>query len=1071
MNNIPPLNSNNDLNRGMISWFARNDVAANLLMLFILIAGLISLANINMHLLPDSDMPTISVDIIYPGASPEEVEQGVTIKVEEAINGIQGAGRITSSSTEGLSNINIEIGEDADPNQLIDDIRLAVDRLNTLPKQIERPVISRPKEDELIINLSLYGDVSEATLKNLAYDVQYEISALPEVARAQVSGDRPFEVGIEVSEETLRRYGLTFDEVATAVSLNSMDLAGGSLKSDSGQILIRTMGQKYFGNEFEDIVLIASNDGTSVRLGDIATIIDGFEETDVYSRLNRTPTVAINIWRTGGQNTIDVAQAVHEYVEMKKKLLPTGIEMKVWMDVSAILDSRISLLVRNAGMGLFLVLLVLTLFMELRIAFWAAAGIFVAFCGTFALMIVLGATLNMVTIFGFIIVLGIVVDDAIIVGENIHAYREKGFSGQEAAILGVKEMAMPVTLAVITTMVAFTPLYFTEGQMGRFFSQVAIVVIPLLFLSLVEVLLILPAHLGVSKPLAFNGVDERKIGVGTRFKNGLTNGLSALIQGPYRRTIERLITWRYCTLAAGLSIFILCVGVIAGGYVKFVYHDEVDGDEIICAFKLPQGSSHKMTARTAEYIHQQVERLKEVYPQYVEGDKFTLIETISVTVGSQPRTTYRKKGTAFSKNGENMAEIIVQLSNGELRETSTSEVKKAWRKLIGDRPEITEINFSSQLMSPGEPIHYQILHPDFPTLVAAADLFKLRLAKFEGVNDISSSFQEGKRELIVRLKPEGHLLGLNITQLSQQLRQGFYGKEVQRIQRGRHEVKIMVRYPKEERQSIADIENMRLRLPDGKEVSFGAVADITLGRGYSSVERAELNRVIDVIAGVDESVTSGAKINHIIVNELQVEINKQFPGLKWSTQGAANEENKSLSTLKIYALLALLVIYSLLAIQFKSYVQPMLVMSVIPLGLIGAVFGHALLGYDMSISSIFGLVAVSGVVVNDALILIDMVNRYRIEGIVLKKAIVEASCRRFRPIILTTMTTFVGLLPMMIEKSFQAKFLIPMAISLGFGVLAASVITLIMIPALYMVVEDLKQVFSVNRKSENDVVI
>ena len=1037
---------------GLLGWFATNHVAANLLMLLIVAGGLLTVFTIKMEIFPEMSLDMINVTVPYRGASPEDVEKGVSLRVEDAIAGIDGIKRMTSTASEGGGSTLIEVEEYADTAKVLDDIKAAVDRITTLPRETEKPVISELETIHRVITVVVYGDVREKTLKKLADRIRDDLTAMDNISQVSISGVRPYEISIEVPEENLRRYGLSLGQVAAAINNSSLDVPAGSVKAAGGEILVRTKGQMYFGTEFEKIIVLTRNDGTEIRLSDIATVKDDFEDIDLYSKFDGKRAALINVSRIGEQGALDIADSVKKYVRDKKKFLPAGISIALWEDDSAILKSRINLLKTNGYFGLILVFLCLVLFLDLRLAFWTTIGIPISFLGAFWLMPFFGVSINMISLFALIMSLGLVVDDAIVVGENIFTYQEQGMGRTAAAIKGVKEMAMPVVLAVLTTVFAFVPLAYTAGMMGKILRVFPIVVISVLSVSLLEALLILPAHLCSQHSLGKNRITI----LTGKINNWTEQRLSRFVNGHFAVFVTRAVKWRYVTIACGFVIFLMTIGIIAGGYIKFTFIDPVEADNMLATLTMPQGTAFEQTREVADRIERAALQVIESYDNE-RKNKPSLMKHVATTVGAHPTITTGpdaiEKGAAAQSH---LAEINVELLSSEERKVSSVELKNRWREMVGEIPGVSSLTFMSELFSAGEAINVELSHQNFETLLEASESLKAVLREYDGVSDIADSFEPGKAELKLSLKDTGRTLGLTLSELALQVRQGFYGEEAQRIQRGRDDIRVMIRYPEDERKGLADIENMRIRLPSGTEIPFRTVAKVEYGRGYAVIRRVDRRRVVNVSADVAEAVANAGEINEELYKEVLPRLKRQYKGLQYRFAGEQRERNESLGSLKTNFLIAMLAVYGLLAVQFKSYAQPLIVMSAIPFGIVGATIGHLLMGYNLSILSMFGIVALSGVVVNDSLIMIDLINRERQSGIELGQVIRDSVTRRFRPIMLTTLTTFFGLAPMLLERSLQAKFLIPMAISLAFGVMFATLITLFLVPSLYMILEDIK---------------
>ncbi len=1048
--------------KGVLAWFASNHVAANLLMLLIAAAGLLAIFSARLEVFPEMSLDMINIMVPYLGASPADVEEGVCMRLEEAIAGVDGVKRMTSTAAEGMGSTLVEVEEYADVKEVLDDVKAEVDTIITFPKETEKPIISELKTRFKVITVVVYGDVSERTLRKLADQIRDELTSKENITHAVISGVRPYEISIEVPEENLRRYGLSFDQVAAAVRNSSIDIPAGSIKTAGGEILVRTKGQKYYGSEFEKIIVVTRNDGTEIRLNDIATVRDDFQDVDLASGFDGKPAASIQVSRTGDQDALDVARTVKEYVQEKQKSLPEGVSVALWQDDTQFLKARLSLLTRNGYIGLVLVFLCLTLFLNVRLAFWTAMGIPISFLGAFWLIPHFGVTINMMSLFAFIMVLGLVVDDAIVVGENIFSYRQQGLERFEAAIKGVREMCWPVVAAVLTTVFAFVPLAYTSGIMGKILRVLPIVVVGVLGFSLIEALLILPAHLS-SK----GGQPGKGIRRFTDKANEFTDRtLKWFVHGPFARFVERAVMWRYVTLAVGVAIFLTTVGFVAGGYIEFVFFDAIEADNMIAMLEMPLGTPVEQTREIAKKIEQAA---FEAIREFDAGreDKPSLLKHVATTVGSHP--TLAQSGPVQVDLGaggqSHLAEVNVELLGAEDRDISSTTIKNRWRELVGEVAGISSLTFVSEWASTGDPINVELSHRKFDTLLAVSSKLKEILRNYTGVSDITDDFNLGKAELKLELKETGQMLGLTLSDLARQVRQGFYGEEAQRIQRGRDDIRVMVRYPEDERRSLADVENMRIRLSDGSEIPFKTVAEVQYGRGYSTIKRIDRRRVVTVSADVDTTVANANDINKDLLASVLPSLTLEFTGLQYRFGGEQREMNESLGSLKTNFLIAMMAVYALLAVQFRSYSQPAIIMSAIPFGIVGATIGHLLMGYNLGIMSMFGIVALSGVVVNDSLIMIDLINRERKSGIELSQVLRNCVARRFRPIMLTTLTTFFGLLPIIAERSLQARFLIPMAISLAFGVMFATCITLVLVPSLYMILEDVKSLFLTTKQA------
>ncbi|MCB1184537.1 efflux RND transporter permease subunit [bacterium] len=1041
---------------GLIRWFAHNHVAANLLMLVIIAAGLMSAAGIKQEVFPEVEMDMVTVQVPYLGATPSEVEEAICVRVEEQVQGVDGIKKITSSAVEGMGTVTIELQRGTDKRKALDEIKSEVDRIITFPAETEKPIVTLVEARNQVVDVVVYGDATERTLKMLAEKVRDDLLALDGITYVTISGTRPFEISIEVAERDLRAYGLTLEQVANVVRANSLDLPGGSVKTEAGEILVRTQGQRYTGEEFGRIVVITAPDGTEVTLDRIAKVKDSFEDVDVGFLMDGQAAATIKVYRTGDVGVLKVTRAVKEYVAGMQNQLPPGVDLSYYSDRSEIYKSRMNLLLKNGVMGLVLVFLVLALTLQFRLALWVSLGIAISFCGAFWVIPMFGVSLNMISMFAFIVSLGIVVDDAIVVGENVFALRERRRPAQEAATLGTLEVGNPVVLAVLTTVVAFLPLAFVEGTMGKFMYNIPVVVIAILSFSLIESLLILPAHLSTIKPLPPEGAPTHEGPYG-RFKKAIEDGLERFVQGPYRWSLEYALQHRPIVLAVATITLTITMAMFIGGHIKFTFMPKVDADNLVAGLTLPQGTTVEDAERAVRQLEDSLDKVLAEFEQGRPEGSLPIIRHVATSIGSQPFTE-RGVGRASgsSAGGAHLVEVNAELLKAEYRNIPSPDMAKRWREICGPVTGAVSLTFTANLFRGGKPVYVQLSSPNPDDLVDAAQELKGQLAGFDGVIDIADSFREGKVEMKLKLKPEARTLGLTLSDLARQVRAGFYGAEVMRIQRGRDEVKVMVRYPDDERRSLGDIESMRIRTAAGDEVPFGRVAAVEIGRGYASIERADRTRIVSVTGDIDQDVTNAEEINAVLREEILPELMTKYAGLRYTMEGEQADRAESMASLKSGFMLAILMIYVLLAVQFKSYSQPVVIMSAIPFGLVGAVWGHALMGIDLTLISMFGVVALTGVVVNDSLIMIDFINRARRAEKPLHQALVDAGLRRFRPILLTSVTTFAGLLPLLLEKSLQAKFLVPMATSLGFGVIFSTFITLIIVPVLYSLLEESK---------------
>ncbi len=1043
--------------KSLIEWFAHNGVVANLLMFIIIILGVMGIFAVNQEVFPEFEAQMISVSVPYRGAAPEEVEEAVSVRLEESIQGLEGVKQHTSTSSEGSASLLVEVETGYDTREVLDDVKARVDAISTFPLETEEPIVQEVLIRMQVINVSVYGDTGELNLKLLGEQVRDDLLALDGISQADLRSIRPYEIAIEVSEDALRRYGLTFDDVAQAVRRSSIDLPGGSVNSEAGEILLRTEGQAYIGEEYEDLTLLTRPDGSRLRIADVATVIDGFEETDQWSRFDGQPAVMIQVYRVGNENAPDVSRIVRDYVQEAGNVLPPGISIATWQDTSEMLEDRTNMLLRNGFTGLLLVFVVLTFFLRLRLAIWVVIGIPVAFLGAVSTMQFTGMTINMMTLFSFILVLGIVVDDAIIIAERIH-YRQDAYGdGLKGAIVGTQEVALPVIFGVLTTVAAFTPFMMVPGMMGNFTRAIPLIVIPVLLFSLVESQLVLPYHLSHHAPKQQETKRHLLARAWNGFFDGFTHMLEWFVRVVYTPVLSQAIEWRYLTASIAVAALVLTLGMIYGGLINYVFMPNMDSDNVIVALTMPEQTPAEVTARAIEDI----ERASLELGADLEAEfGYPLFRHVLSSVGERPSEAQNPMGGGVSPSQAYLGELNIELIPGDTRPLSSAQIGNRLRERVAPIPGVVELAYNTDLMTGGgKPIDVQLAGPDVDELRRVAAEVRSRLAEYPGVIDITDSFRGGKPEIELTIQPSAESLGLSLQDMGRQVRQGFFGEEAQRIQRGRDDVRVMVRYPAEERESIGDLEYMRIRTPDGGQVPFATVAVAEVGRGFSSIRRVDRQRAINVTAGVDEEVGNANTILFDFSANHMPEILEDHPQVTYSLEGEQQMEGEFIGGLINGFLVALFVIFALMAIPFKSYVQPVIVMSAIPFGLVGAVIGHVVLGFTLNFMSMLGMVAVAGVVVNDSLVLVHFINRQVAKHGSLKNAVAEAGAARFRPILLTSLTTTAGVTPLMLETSLQAQFMIPMTVAMASGVLFATLITLLLVPSLYMILEDLRGIF------------
>lgn len=1023
---------------GLLPWFAGNHIAANLLMLMLLVTGGITILNSTVEIFPDIDPHTITVTVPYPSSTPDEVEEGINRRIEEAVTGIEGVEKIRSTAAEGAGTVSIELSDGSNDRDVLDDIKSAVEQIqNFPPEDAEAPQISDTDTLTSVITIAVYGKASERSLRELAYRIRDEITALESISIATVSGIRDYEIGVEISEYALRKYQLSFEQIAAAVRNFSINLPGGIIRTHDQEILLRADGQAYRKADFSQITVLTNPDGTILRLGDIGTVTDGFESVNQYSLFNGQPAAYITVSRVGNQQVLDIEANIQDYVNNLS--LPTGVKATTWSNRAENLRARVELLVRNGLMGLILVFAVLVLFMELRLAFWTTMGIPISFLGAFLIIHSVGGTINMISLFAFILVLGIVVDDAIIVGESIYNKREQGLPAISAAIEGLREVLAPVSIGILTTLLAFAPLLYIKGDLGQILWSIPVVVISVLLMSLLEACLILPAHLNYPQR-------HQVPGTLPYLQAKLRRFLELIITHLYTPLLHFSIRRPYIIIATAIAILLVFSGLIKGGHLQIVFFPPIDADTISAKVRMPSGTTANATEKVIQRMLAAVERVRKDYDQRMEGEQ-SIIRNISASVGSTPFSGRGGPGAnKSSATGSHLGEVKIELMRGELRPFKASTIESDWRQQIGEIAG-AEINFRSSILSAGGDVNIELSHSDLAQLLQATEHLKQALRQYAGTSEVKDTFDIGKPELQLSVKKSGLVAGLTLRDLARQVRQAYYGAEAQRIQRGRDEIKVLVRYSESERHSLVSIHNMRIRLQSGQAVPFHTVAEINQARGYATINRADRHQIVTVSAKVDKNTGNTNKINDNL-RQFVTELQRDIPGLFYSFEGKEKERNESISSLTKGLSIALFVIFAVLAVQLRSYTLPLIIMSVIPLGFVGAAIGHMVLAFPISFFSMFGLVALTGVVINDSLILLDMINRLQAQGMAVNQAIIKAGQRRFRPIIFTTLTTCAGLGPIINEKSLQAQFLIPMAISLAFGVAFATSITLVIVPAL-----------------------
>ncbi|MDD9302832.1 MAG: efflux RND transporter permease subunit [Desulfobacter sp.] len=1029
------MNSGTPGPRTPIAWMAGNSVAANLLMAILLVGGIFMGMSMKQEVFPEFSLDMVNIVVPYPGASPEEVENGILLAVEEAIADLEGIDEITASANEGSGVISVEALEGADINRLWQEIKSEVDRISTFPDESEDPVITIAARKREVIRLALYGEVTETTMRELADQVRDRLLMDKSITQVELEGVRSREIHVEISRATLRRYGLTLGEVAQIISRASVELGGGAIKTRGGDILLRIKDRRDYAAQYKSLPIITQADGSRVVLEDIAQVIEGFEESDNWASFNGQRAVTIAVFRVGDQTPTQVAESAKAIVNQLNASLPQGVGLSVVRDMSKIFAQRADLLMRNAYLGLGLVFLFLALFLEIRLAFWVSLGIPISFMGSFLFLSPFGFSINMVSMFAFIVTLGIVVDDAVVVGENVYFFRRQGIGYMEAAVRGAKSIAMPVVFSVITNMVAFVPLMFIPGIMGKIFKPIPFVVIAVFGVSLIESLFILPAHLShKGRPLFFplNHLEN--------WQKRFSIGFETFVKKVYGGVLFRLLAYRYAVIALGIALLLITGGYVFSGRMGMVMFPKTESNFAFCEIDLPYGTPEK--------------KLKIIEARLVEAAGRVVAEN-----GREKLST-----GIFSQVNENRIRVRIYLTDPGVRPLSTADVTRLWRIKTGQIPGIETIGFESNRGGPGsgKNLTVSLSHRDIGQLEKAGQDLGKSLGQYPIVHDIDDGSAMGKKQFDIKLSPGGRRMGLTSREVASQVRHAFQGVEAVKNQRGKNEVTVRVRLSREERISEATYEELVLLAPLGEIMLKDAVATIK-GRAYTTITRTNGKREIKVTANVRPPSQADNIIQDMKLKVLP-DLLVKYPGLSYDFKGRQADIKESVTSLLKGLGLAMLCIFALLAIPFKSYFQPLIIMFCIPFGMIGAIAGHVIMGYSLSVMSLFGVVAMSGVVVNDSLVLIDFANQRVRQGTPLLYAIQTAGIQRFRPILLTTLTTCGGLAPIISETSRQARFLIPMAISLGFGILFATFITLVMVPCLYLVLEDIKAIWSPESK-------
>lgn len=1034
---------------GPIAYMASNGVAANLLMLAILAAGLVSLTGLEREAWPDVPFYTIEVSVAYPGANPEEIEESIVIKIEDQVSGLEDVNTVRSVAAPGMASVRVEMNSGVDMDQALDDVESAVARIQTFPANAERPEIREMSNGQSVIRMILYGDMSERSLKELAHQIEDEFAALPEVSLVEISGMREYEISIEVPGQRLRALGLTLDDIANVIRANSLDLSAGSINTSQAQVRVRTLGQRYVQQDFEDIVILAQDDGTVLRLGDIATVRDEFQDVDIIVRHENQPAVFIEVYRSDSEQVMNVATAVHEHLaDAIEPSLPEGAGISIWNDESETYSERVDLLLKNGSLGLLLVFIALALFLQIRLAIWVTIGLATTFVGAIAVMLLFDVAINTISLFVFVLAIGIIVDDAIVTADSIYKERRQGLPGVAAAIRGTRRIKIPLTFAVLTSIAAFIPLLFIPGGIGDIWRALPIIVIGMLVISLVESLFILPAHLS-----HLPGPDWRPTSMADRFfstTQGIVDrGLQVFIEGPLDRALKFTTAQPLVIVAGAVGALIVSVSLLPAGLIAVIFADVVEGDFVTATLEMPDATTASRTYEVAKALEasglQVIEELSATQP---EGSP-DLLDGVTLVVGQRPRIEGGGLAAEPSLNPEaNIATIEFKLISAQDRDITTTEVAQAWRDEVGILPYVRSVVFSGEVLDLGNPLEAVMSHPDPERLAAHAETVATSLRNIEGVFDVRSDHTPGVREMQLELRPDARTFGLSLQDLALQARAAFFGAEALRVQRGGEEVRVYARLPEEERNAITDIEEYVVRTPSGAEVPLRQVASVKSGDSLPAIRRQDEQRVVTVAGDVDTEVISAGEANGLLTGTILANLIEEDPDLSYILGGEQQVQADSLGSLYRGFALAMLLIFALLAIPLRSYTKPFIIMSIIPFGLIGVMVGHFILQVPVSATTIMGVLGLSGVIVNDSLVMVDLIDQKLRDGASPRNAVIEGAKGRFRPILLTSVTTFMGFTPLILDRSIQAQFMMPFAASLGIGILITTFVLMLVVPAI-----------------------
>ena len=1034
----------------IIKWMAEHPVAANLITMFVVALGALSAIQMPQKTFPDFTLDAVSVSVSYPGASPIEIQASIVRPIEDQLSGIDGIDSITATISEGRGGVSVSFLRGEDIKAKLDEIKTEIDRIRVFPVDADEPSVLQANNNSRVLEIALHGDATEAVLKEAAERLKDELTALDSISYVEIGSTRDYEVSIEVSRDTLRAYGITIAEVAQVIGQSSLELPGGSIETDTVAIPIRTTGRNYTQSDFENIVIRTNADGGRVYLRDIANVVDGFEDTDLSAKFNGETAVSINVFRVGDEQVLAIVSEAINYLNSEfRPSLEDGIDTTIWQNEATNLQDRIDLLMKNAAIGLFLVVLCLALFLDIRLAFWSAIGIGVSFTATFAIMGALGMSINMISLFGFILAIGIVVDNAIVVSENIYTNGKKGMTTMQAAVKGTQRIAIPVVFSALTTIVAFWPLTQLPGTLGKFLTDIPVVVMIVLSLSLLQALIILPRNLS-------------SLDVSPSYRPNLVFRILNII----RAIVDKVLQWfihvpldavlRFTTkgfaivipIACSIALMIVTVGLLSFGYVKFNFFPSIDGYFVRASIQMNDGTTFEMTQKVAEEVRDAARRAGANIQNKLPQSAPAVIVGVNMIVGQGIAGGGPEGGDAAG--GATIANVVVQITDPTLRDWKTTEFEDAWRTAIGPVASVKSLTVTAELIGAGDAVAIELSLPDGQDITPVVDDLREALRKIPGLFSISDDNSAGRLEYRLALREEARLYGVTLSDLANQTRAGFFGLEATSVQRGADNVAVMVRYPRSERNSLSDLMSTWITTPSGDQIPLNTVAKIEEGQSPSQILRRNGRQVTTLTAELDIAVATSSEVNEVIEADILPVLITKYSNLIVKAGGEQRQQSDAQSALSQALGIALFVIFALLALAFRSYVQPIVVMSAIPLGLIGAVTGHYIMGIPLTILSIFGIIGLAGVVINNSLVMVDVFNEHIKGGMAVREAVILGTKQRFRPILLTSLTTFLGVYPLIMETSLQAQFLIPLAVSIGYGVLFGTVIIVLTVPAIFM---------------------